>query len=104
MNTAELHPPTVAGHGTRPAAPTVTLVTTAACHFCEDAHRELLHRTVLGQLTLDEVAADSARGQALLALHRPALFPLVLFEGAFFSAGRLPRRKLDRTLAARNGR
>ena len=80
----------------------VVLLVRQGCHLCEDAHRELLHRSTLGQLTVSQVAADSPEGQALLGHHRPALFPLVLLDGAFFSAGRLPRRKLDRALAAQD--
>jgi hypothetical protein len=78
----------------------VTLVHAAACHFCDDA------RTALGELAgefplrLESVAASEPRGESLLAEHRAAMFPLVLLDGAFFSSGRLPRRKLRRTLAA----
>ena len=101
MNTTRLHP-AAAGPGAEPAQRTVTLVSTDACHLCEDAHRELLHRSIHGQVTLRQVAADSPEGQAMLGHHRPALFSLVLLDGAFFSAGRLPRRKLDRALAAQD--
>jgi hypothetical protein len=79
----------------------VTVVTAAACHFCEDALTAL---TGLGRaypLTVEEVAADSPAGQALLGQHGTGMFPLVLIDGGFFSAGRLPRRKLARLLAAR---
>ena len=86
--------------GTATDLPSVTLLTTEACHLCEDANAELRQRADRGQLALQKVAADSASGQALLARHRPAMFPLVLLDGAFFSAGRLPRRKLNRALAA----
>lgn len=86
--------------GTVTALPTVTLLTTEACHLCEDALSELRYRAAQGQLSLDQVDAESPQGQKLLARHRPAMFPLVLLDGAFFSAGRLPRRKLDRALAA----
>ena len=79
--------------------PSFTLVTSPACHLCEDAHAELLDRVALGQLSLDVVTAESDRGRALVEQHRPGLFPLVLLDGAFFSAGRLPRRKLDAVLA-----
>ena len=90
------------GHQTdRAASPMVTLVTAEACHLCEDAHTELLNRATQGQLLLDQVDAESPQGQKLLHQHRPAMFPLVLLDGAFLSAGRLPRRKLDRALAAR---
>jgi len=47
------------------------------------------------------VAADSPAGQALLHRHGTGMFPLVLVDGAFFSAGRLARRKLARLLAGR---
>ena len=83
------------------AAPVVTVVRTPACHFCEDALTALdeLRREV--PLRLDVVAAADPRGRDLLGRHRPGMFPLVLVDGAFFSAGRLPRTKLRSLLAAR---
>ena len=86
--------------GATPILWSVTLLTTQACHLCEDAQRDLLNRATQGQLSLDQVDAESPQGEKLLAHHRPAMFPLVLLDGAFFSAGRLPRRKLDRALAS----
>ncbi len=86
--------------GADPILRSVSLVSTQACHLCEDAHSELLSRATRGQLSLDQVDAESPLGQELLARHRPAMFPLVLLDGQFFSAGRLPRRKLDRALAS----
>jgi hypothetical protein len=80
----------------------VTLVHTAACHFCDDA------RSALDALALDyaievtQIDLESADGAALVALHRPALNPLVLVDGAYFSAGRLPRRKLAKLLEERD--
>ena len=84
---------------TQPVA--ITVVSAAACHFCEDAQDAL--STLAGQypLTVELVAADSPAGQALLHRHRTGMFPLVLVDGVFFSAGRLPRRKLARYLALR---
>jgi glutaredoxin len=79
----------------------ITVVGAPACHFCEDA------RTVLAQfgrdyeLNVDEIEADSVSGADLVARHRPAMFPLVLIDGAFFSVGRLPRGKLRTLLDAR---
>jgi glutaredoxin len=73
---------------------TITLVRTPACHFCADARAVL---TELGRefaIRVDLVAADSEAGQALIGAHRPAMFPLVLLDGVYFSVGRLPRRKL----------
>lgn len=79
----------------------VTVVTAAACHFCEDALEVL---TGLGRaypLTVEELPAASPAGQALLGRHGVGVFPLVLVDGEFFSAGRLPRHKLLRLLAIR---
>jgi hypothetical protein len=87
-----------------PLAPSpvpVTLVHSAACHFCDDA------RSALDALALDyaievtQIDLESADGAALVALHRPPLNPLVLIDGAYFSAGRLPRRKLVKLLEQR---
>ena len=79
---------------------TITLVHTPACHFCADAQAAL---TELGRefaIRVDLVAADSDAGQALIGAHRPAMFPLVLLDGVYFSVGRLPRRKLSARLTA----
>ncbi|CAI9404464.1 MULTISPECIES: glutaredoxin family protein [Aestuariimicrobium] len=88
------------GHGaeTAPVPPQVTLLIAPGCHFCEDARAELAQRAARGEAGVELVDADSARGRELLMRHRPAMFPLVLVEGEWFSAGRLPRRKLDRAL------
>jgi len=39
-----------------------------------------------------------------VAVHRPAMNPLVLVDGAFFSSGRLPRKKLITLLERRGDR
>jgi hypothetical protein len=80
---------------------TVTLVYAPACHFCDDARTALTEFENEHDLAVELVAADSDEGQDLVARHRPAMFPLVLVDGAFFSAGRLPRGKLRNLLAAR---
>lgn len=82
--------------------PTITLVTTPACHFCADARDALAGLGRDQPLAVEVVEAESATGAALVAVHRPAMFPLVLVDGAFFSAGRLPRRKLRALLATRS--
>lgn len=79
----------------------VTIVHSPACHYCDDARRALAELETRYPLTVDLVPADGQRGQALLAAHRPALFPLVLVGGALFSVGRLPRKKLRTLLDAR---
>lgn len=77
----------------------VSLVTAAGCHFCDDAGaalRDLIDAGV--PLRLTTVTADSPQGRELIRRHRPAMNPLVLVDGNYFSAGRLPRRKLDALL------
>jgi hypothetical protein len=83
-----------------PRTTTITLVEAPACHFCADAKDALTELARQHPLRVDVVAADSDTGQRLIGAHRPAIFPLVLVDGAFFSAGRLPRRKLQALLAA----
>ena len=81
--------------------PTITVVHAPACHLCADAQDTL---TVLGRETpirVDLLEADSAAGGALIGRYRPTMFPLVLVDGAFFSQGRLPVRKLRALLVAR---
>lgn len=79
----------------------VTVVTAPACHFCEEARDVLTGLGTAYPLTVAETAADSPAGLALLRRHGTGMFPLVLVDGEFFSAGRLPRRKLGRLLASR---
>jgi hypothetical protein len=84
-----------------PAA-TITLVHTPACHLCADAQAALAELGRHVPIQVDLVAANSEAGQALVGAHRPGMFPLVLVDGVFFSAGRLPRRKLHALLVARS--
>jgi hypothetical protein len=79
----------------------ITLVRAAACHFCADAQVALADLQRDFPIEVDVVETDSETGAVLVAAHRPATFPLVLVDGAFFSAGRLPRRKLRTLLTAR---
>jgi len=79
----------------------ITVVPTPACHFCEDAEQALTALADTFDFELDLVPFDSAHGARLIAEHRPALNPLVLVDGAFFSAGRLPRKKLIKLLTTR---
>jgi hypothetical protein len=80
---------------------TITLVHAPACHLCADAQAALAELSGQFPLDIDLVPADGATGRALVDAHRPAMFPLVLIDGVFFSAGRLPRGKLRARLAAR---
>ena len=79
----------------------VTVVHTDACHFCEDAQDALAEIARELPLRLELIPATSAAGAQLVRAHRPAMFPLVLVDGAYFSVGRLPRRKLRTVLAGR---
>lgn len=79
----------------------ITVVPSPACHFCADADRTLAELAGEYEFEVDRIPIDSPEGAALVAAHRPALAPLVLVDGGFFSSGRLPRRKLAKLLAAR---
>lgn len=79
----------------------ITLVHAEACHFCTDAGEFLDELAHAFDLDVRGVQADSDEGRALIAQHRPAMSPLVVVDGAFFSHGRLPRKKLTRLLEAR---
>ncbi|HEX6076266.1 MAG TPA: hypothetical protein VFZ32_13500 [Micromonosporaceae bacterium] len=81
--------------------PTITVVRTPACHLCADAHDALTELNRTYPIRVEVLDLDTETGQALVGAHRPAMFPLVLVDGVFFSAGRLPRRKLRARLAAR---
>src|SRR5512144_160313 len=78
----------------------ITIVQAPACHLCEDAQDVVrtLGDEYLFRLRLVDVHSDE--GRALIARHRPAMYPLVLVGGAFLSAGRLPRGKLLKILKA----
>ena len=83
----------------RPAQ--VTLVHSPACHFCDDAENALYDLGKDYAIDVSVVYIDSPVGAELVARHRPAMNPLVLVDGAFFSSGRLPRKKLVKLLDER---
>ncbi|GAA4063591.1 hypothetical protein GCM10023065_13290 [Microbacterium laevaniformans] len=79
----------------------ITVLSAPACHFCEDADAAI---EAIGQdfaIEVEHLAIESPEGARLVAEHRPAMTPLVLVDGEFFSAGRLPRRKMIRMLSRR---
>ena len=84
-----------------PPSTAVTVVHTVACHFCEDAEAALAELAGEFPLAVELVDAAGPRGAALIREHGAGMFPLVLVDGAFFSVGRLPRRKLRKVLTAR---
>ena len=88
---------------TPPAPDTVavTVVQSPACHFCDDARAVLADLATEFPLTVEYLACTEPRGAALIRQHRAGMYPLVLFDGGYFSAGRLPRKKLRAQLTAR---
>lgn len=86
----------------RPPAPQLTVVTQSACHLCDDAHRALDDIARGHDVAVQYVESATEEGAALLARHRPPMMPLVLLDGAYFSAGRLPRKKLLKALSLRD--
>jgi hypothetical protein len=81
----------------------ITVVESSGCHFCEDALAVLAELAGSYPIAVEAVDARSPRGEELLRRHRPAMYPLVLADGQWVSAGRLPRGKLVRLLEQRRG-
>jgi len=79
----------------------VTVVHSVACHLCEDAETALAGLAESYPLVIDRVDIRTDRGQSLVRAHRSPMSPLVLLDGALFSFGRLPRRKLVKLLEQR---
>ena len=79
----------------------VTVVHSPACHFCDDARAVLADLATEFPLTVEYLNCTEPRGDALIHEHRAGMYPLVLVDGGFFSAGRLPRKKLRAQLTAR---
>lgn len=76
----------------------VVVLTSPACHLCEDALEALAGLSSEFELSLREVDIFSPEGKALLDRFRPPLPPAVIVDGVLFSSGRLPRKKLRRYL------
>ncbi|GAA4409440.1 hypothetical protein GCM10023168_28210 [Fodinibacter luteus] len=77
----------------------VTVVESPSCHYCADAHQALEQLTGDGHpLEVTTLDVRDPAGQDLMRRHGAGMSPLVLVDGAFFSQGRLPRRKLARHL------
>ena len=76
-------------------APTLTLVTTDDCHFCEHAHAVL---ETLG-VAAREISVDSAEAQVLAGRGIPLAFLPVLTDGERVVAyGRFSEKRLRREL------
>ncbi len=76
----------------------VLLVTSRACHLCDDAKVGLAELGRTFPLSVREVDIASPEGRAIFERFRPAMPPFVVIDGALFSFGRLPRKKLRRFL------
>ena len=76
----------------------VVVVTSPACHLCEDALVALGAFADEYPLVIREVDITSPEGLRLFEEHRPPMAPIVIVDGEFFSWGRLPRKKLRRLL------
>jgi len=77
----------------------VTVVEAPACHLCDNAKEALAVLAQSYPLTVHVLKIGDDDGSALMTKHRAPMSPLVLLDGAYFSSGRLPRRKLERRLA-----
>lgn len=77
----------------------VTVVESPSCHYCADAHQALKQLADDGHpVEVTTLDVRDTEAQELMRRHGAAMSPLVLVDGAFFSQGRLPRRKLARLL------
>ena len=76
----------------------VLVVTSPACHLCDDALEALGELVNEYDLSIRETSIDSVEGQTVFQRFRPPLPPFVVIDGQLFSSGRLPRKKLHRHL------
>lgn len=76
----------------------VLVVTSPACHLCEDALEVLERLAHEYPLSIRQTSIDSEEGRAVFERFHPPLPPFVVVDDELFSAGRLPRKKLYRYL------
>ncbi len=76
----------------------VVVVTSPACHLCDDALDSLAALGCEFDLSVRAVDIGSAEGESILLRTRAPMPPVVLVDGILFSFGRLPRKKLRRHL------
>lgn len=81
----------------------ITVVESEACHFCAAALEAIAGAAATYPIRIRRLDVRSEAGRELMTRHRAAMSPLVLLDGAFFSCGRLPRRKLEKALGSRFG-
>jgi hypothetical protein len=76
----------------------VIVLTSRGCHLCEDALEALGELAPEFGFSVREVDMLAAEGTELVERFRPPMPPGVIVDGALFSSGRLPRKKLRRRL------
>lgn len=76
----------------------ITLLTRDDCPMCDDAKAALAELGHDFELDVEQIAIDSPAGRGLAASAGILFPPGVLVDGAPFSHGRLPVRKLRRRL------
>jgi glutaredoxin len=81
-----------------PASIQATLVTSEACHFCEDAQELLTEMSREHPISVRLVDMLSDEGRQLAVAHRMPFPPLLLLNGEAFGHGRISRRKLTKHL------
>ena len=75
------------------------MVEAPACHLCDNAKSTLAALAQSYPMTIRVLSISDEAGRELMEQHRAPMSPLVLLDGQYFSAGRLPRRKLERRLS-----
>lgn len=76
----------------------VLVVTSPACHLCEDALEVLEGLAHEYPLSIRQTPIESDEGRAIFERFHPPLPPFVVIDDGLFSSGRLPRKKLLRHL------
>ncbi len=79
-------------------APDVVVLSSSACHLCDDALEALREFALEFPIRVREVDMETPEGGELVGFHRPAMPPAIVIDGVLFSSGRLPRKKLRKLL------
>lgn len=79
----------------------VVVVSSAGCHYCDEALLLLGDLAERMPLKIEVVPLSSDEGRSLLVRHRVPFPPILLIDGEFFGYGRISRRKLEAFLTGR---
>jgi glutaredoxin len=79
----------------------VLVLTREQCHWCYEAKATLEQSATIYDLTIDTLDITTPEGEALAVQHGVLFPPGVFLDGALFSCGRLPERKLRKALEQR---